>query len=64
MVWNVHPLLMSCKDSPDNAITNLKERFNDQSDIRVILTNIVGHTAFMVETTNDVIEFFRSEDQG
>ena len=62
MIWNLHPLFMTCRDAPDNSISNTKARFNDQSDLRVILTNIVGHTAFMVETSKDVLDFFRSSD--
>lgn len=39
-------------------------RFDDQSDIKVILTNIVHNVSFAMDTFQDVRGFFTSTERG
>ena len=54
IVWSIHPLFINCYKAPDTASDIILARFDDQYDIKVILTNIVHNVSFAVDTYLDV----------
>ena len=64
MAWHVHPLLANCIKAPDTATDILLARFDDQYDIKVIITNIVHNVSFATDTYQDVRGFFLSTERG
>ena len=64
MAWSVHPLLSNCILAPDTAVDTVLARFDDQYDIKVIITNIVHNVAFATDTVLDVRGFFMSTERG
>ena len=64
MAWNVHPLVVNCREAPDTALDILISRFNDSDDIRLILTNILHNASFVIETSTDVWNFLTSSERG
>ena len=64
MAWHVHPLLENCILAPDTASDFMMSRFDDQYDIKVIMTNVVHNFSFAVDTYQDVRGFFESTERG
>ena len=64
MAWNIHPLFVNCRESPDTSFEILTNHFNDSDDIRLILTNILHNASFVIETSTDVWNFLTSSERG
>jgi len=64
MFWNIHPLVVNCREAPDTSLEILISRFNDSDDIRLILTNILHNASFVIETSTDVWNFLTSSERG
>lgn len=64
MLWHVHPLFENCYLAPDTATDIIFERFNDAYDVKVILTNIVHNVSYVVDTYEDVKDFFLTTERG
>ena len=50
MTYNVHPLFVNCYQAPHTATDILAARFDDQYDIKVIITNVVHNVSYVVDT--------------
>jgi hypothetical protein len=63
MLWSVHPLLIDCRQAPDDFTTVVKRRFDDFSDIKVILTNAIFNYPKVIDTARELKDFFTSDEQ-
>ena len=64
IAWAIHPLFINCYEAPDTAKETVNARFDDQYDIKVIITNVVHNVSYMVDTYQDVKSFFTSTERG
>ena len=58
MTWSLHPLLLTCMQAPDTAGAVLSSRFDDQSDIKLLITNVVHNVSLFMDTLKDLQAFF------